>query len=302
MKRMPVDSNEKRLERILALDDKDAEFLSALRQTHQSRAIQIERPDTAFPELFVTVPDEWDSVQLAPLYDVHIGAHEHDEEMFDRHLLWMANTPNVITFGGGDLIENASKMSVGASVFGQTKNPHQQVSTALKKLSLIQHKIMFTLPGNHEDRMDIMGENMASWLATMLGVPYFADYCFCSIRWRGNNFRILAHHGTTGAATAGAQRMAARKDISWARPFDLFWTGHLHQPIVDVLYQTDQDQKSGLMFERNGFVIISPSYLKYFGGYGAKKRYAPGTRGLGVVELQADGRLDSMVHANGRRL
>jgi len=248
------------------------------------------------------VPDAWDSILLAPLYDVHLGSKEHDAERFERHLLWLAETPNVLTWDGGDLIENASKLSIGASVFGQSATPHEQLVHALKTLSLIQHKVLFTLPGNHEDRMDVMGEDMAAWLATMLEVPYFPDYCFCAIKWRGNTFRLLAHHGSGGAQTAGAQRMAARKDIAWARPFDLFWTGHLHQPMVDVLYQTDQDQKTSRLVERNGFVIISPSYLKYFGGYGAKRRFSPGTRGLGVVELQEDGRMDVNLHASGKRL
>jgi hypothetical protein len=96
--------------------------------------------------------------------------------------------------------------------------------------------------------------------------------------------------------------MAARKDLAWARPFDLFWTGHLHAPLVDVLFQTDVDQQTGMMHERHGLAIISPSYLKYFNTYAAKKRYPPGPRGLAAVTLRPDGRLDASIHANGRRL
>lgn len=291
-----------RLTKLMSLDPEEPDFIEALHADKQDREFSIVRRRSEFPEIAITVPDSWESVQIAPLYDVHIGSKEHDEEMFDRHLMWIANTPNVLTFNGGDLIENASKMSIGASVFGQNCTPHEQIIKALKKLALIQHKVMFCLPGNHEDRLAIEGEDMACWLARILRIPYFRDYCMCSILWRGNRFRILAHHGTGAAQTAGAQRMAARKDIAWARPFDIFWTGHLHQPLIDVLYQTDQDQKTGRTVERNGLVIISPSYLKCFGGYGAKKRYSPGTRGLSVVELQADGRMDVSVHANGKRL
>ena len=96
--------------------------------------------------------------------------------------------------------------------------------------------------------------------------------------------------------------MAARKDIAWAKPFDLFWTGHLHSALADVLAQTDIDQKTGRMHERNGLIMISPSYLKFFGTYGAKKRYQLGTRGIAPVILRPDGRIDTAIHANGRRL
>lgn len=96
--------------------------------------------------------------------------------------------------------------------------------------------------------------------------------------------------------------MAARKSLSWAKPIDLYWTGHLHNPLVDVLYQTDVDQATQELFERNAFIVISPSYLRYFGTYAAKKQMPPGTRGLGVVELREDGRMDVSMHARGRRL
>jgi hypothetical protein len=253
-------------------------------------------------EIDVVVPDDWPSIQLAPLYDVHIGAAGHDEQMFDRHLAWLRDTPNVLTWGGGDLIENASKMSVGAGVYEQTLTPQMQVKAGILKLASISHKMLFNIPGNHEDRAALMGLSVSEFMAGVLEIPQLQDYSFTTIHWRDNHFRILAHHGAGSAVTAGAQRMAARKPLAWAKPFDLYWTGHLHNPLVDVLYQTDRDQATGRMFERTALIIISPSYLKYFGTYAASKLYPPGPRGLAVVELQADGRMDVSLHAHGRRL
>lgn len=96
--------------------------------------------------------------------------------------------------------------------------------------------------------------------------------------------------------------MAARKAVAWAHRMDLLWTGHLHQPLIDVIYQTDVDQSTGQIFERTGLIIISPSYLRFFGSYAATKQYSPGSRGLAAVELRPDGRIDTSIHANGRRL
>lgn len=278
-------------------DDRLMEHLDAARAPLEITRV---RPRSEFPELVVEVPDSWDSIQLAPLYDVHIGASTHDRELFRRHMGWIQRTPNVLTWNGGDMIENASKMSVGSGVYSQDFDPQNQLVVSLYELAGVAHKMLFSLPGNHEARTNLMGVDVAQWLSWALRVPYFHDYCFCQIRWRGNIFRVLAHHGTGSSVTAGAQRMAARRDITWARPFDIFWTGHLHNPLVDVLYQTDRDP-DGMMVERNALIIISPSYLGYFGSYAASKRYHPGTRGLAVVTLQPDGRIDASIHARGVR-
>jgi hypothetical protein len=281
---------------------KDSSLLDALHGQFKKAEVTVERPRSQFPELLVTVPDDWNEIMLAPLYDVHIGNGNHDAALFARHIRWLANSPNVLTWNGGDMVEQATKLSVGAGVYEQDFSPQNQLVRALLQLSSIRHKMLFAIPGNHEDRQNLVGLDVGQWMAWILDIHYFSDYCFVVIRWRGNNFRILAHHGTGAAQTAGAQRMAARKDLAWARPFDLFWTGHLHSPLADILYQTDQDQSTHLMVERNGVVLISPSYLKYFGSYAAKKRLPPGIRGLAAVKLKKDGRIVVDIEAEGKRL
>jgi len=277
-------------------------FLEDLQARFKPREVTLSRKRGEFPELVVTVPDSWASIQLAPLYDVHLGHKHHDAALFKKHVAWIARTPNVLTFNGGDLFDNSSKLSVGGGVYEQTVTPNEQIYEGMEAVAPIQHKMLFALPGNHEARTGQMGIDPAQWVAAGLKIPYFTDYCVCTIEWKGNRFRLLAHHGSGAAQTAGAQRMAARKDVSWAKPIDIYWTGHLHNPLVDVLYQTDADQKTGRLFERNAFVIISPSYLGFFGTYGAVKRYHPGTRGLAGVTLDEDGRMNATIHARGRRL
>jgi hypothetical protein len=283
----------------------DQEFRSRvemLQSKFKKRSVKIIKPESEFPELTVIVPDSWTSINLAPLYDVHVGSGDHDEALFAKHLEWIRTTPNVLTWNGGDMVENATKYSPGASAICQKGTPNQQLFDAAKKLTAIQHKLLFAIPGNHEDRtFNEAGLDGAAQLAEHLRLPYFSDYCFLTIKWRGNNFRICAHHGAGGAQTPGAQRNAARKEMPWAH-FDMFWTGHLHQPMADVVYQTDFDQSNGRSFERDGVVIISPSYVKYFGGYAAKKRMTPGCRGLIAAVLNDDGRIDISLHARGKRL
>lgn len=268
----------------------------------QSRQFQLEIPPNGHPCITVTVPDDWPYVKIVPLYDVHIGSLEMDAKKFERDLVWLAHEPYTLVWNGGDLWDNAIKPSI-ASSFSNDRSPNEQYSLAEEVLKFIFPKIMFGLPGNHEDRTSRYADmDVAKLLHDKVGIPYSPDYVLCTVKWRNNKIRILAHHGTGAAASPGGQRNAARKDMSWAHGFDLYWTGHLHQALVDQIEVVYYDQNSDLPVNKTVYCIASPSYLKYFGGYAAKKRLAPGARGITVVTLQEDGRLDVESHANGPRL
>lgn len=257
-----------------------------------------EKPVSQFPELFITVPDSWNKIQLAPFYDVHVGAKGHDRERLKRHLDWVAETPDVICWNGGDFFDNLVDPKMGRN----TEENTDQFYETLELLAPIAHKFAFAIPGNHEARTYRTAQiDIARIQADALQIPYFPDYAFVTFEWRGNRFKLAAHHGTGGAQTAGAQRNSARKDLLWMKP-DILWTGHLHQPIADLVQIHDYDQVTGMIFERDIFVIISPSYLQYYGTYAAAKRLAPGSRGMSVAILHEDGRIDVSLHAKGRRL
>jgi hypothetical protein len=259
-------------------------------------------PSTGRPEMVIQVPDAWPYIELAPLYDCHIGSGDQDEEKFLRHLQWIKNSPCVLTWNGGDMVDNATVNSV-ADPNDSTLDPNEQYSHAKELLLEIRHKILFAIIGNHEYRTKRLASlDVAKLFANELCIPYSRDYMFCTIRWRGLKFRLLAHHGSGGAQTPGGILNAARKDMPWAHGVDLYWSGHLHQPKSDVVSCTDFNQETDETVERDAFVIISPSYVRYFGSYAALKRLAPGVRGLTAARLEEDGRIVVTMHANGKRL
>jgi len=266
-------------------------------------SVDIVVPASEFPELIVTVPDGWPCVKIAPLYDVHLGHSLHATDTFLRHIEWLKSEPYLLSFNGGDLIENAIQGSPGI-LTGQKVIPDEQFDAAVAIIEPFRDKLLFAIPGNHEARsMRMCGFDIAKHLARECNkLAYFPDYVFVTIKWKGQNFKLVCHHGTGAAQTPGGQRNAARKDLPWIGGADIFWTGHLHQPIVDLVYRTDYEQSTGRMVTRQCFVIVSPSYLKYFGGYAAAKRLAPGVLGLTVVTLRADGRMDAEIHSQGKRL
>ena len=87
-------------------------------------SVDIEVPASEFPELIVTVPDGWPCVKIAPLYDVHLGHSLHATETFLRHVEWLKSEPYLLSFNGGDLIENA--IPGGPGMFDQKMLPGDQ--------------------------------------------------------------------------------------------------------------------------------------------------------------------------------
>lgn len=270
------------------------------RTAKATKELKIEKPDSEFPELLVTVPDAWPYIRLAPLYDVHKGHHLHAGPLFKRHMHWMEKEPYVLSWNGGDFSENVVEGSPG--MYSQDSIPDAQFADAIATLKPLHDKLLFAIPGNHEARtFRRAGFDVARELAERVGIPYFPDYCFCTIRWRGLKFRLCAHHGTGAAASPGGQRNAAMKDLPWTN-CDIWWTGHLHKAFADPIYRTDYDQRTDRMVSRTGFIIISPSYLRYFGGYAASKRLGPGSLGLAVANLYPNGNIEVSLHAKGNRL
>ena len=262
--------------------------------------VKIFRPESEFPELIVTVPDSWPHVKLAPWYDVHHGHALHAAPLFKRHVKWLLEEKYVLSWNGGDFFENVVEGSPG--IWSQKEIPDEQFKHSVEILTPMRDKLLFAIPGNHEARtFRRAGVDIARLLADKVGVEYFGDYCFCTIKWRGLKFRICAHHGTGAAASPGGQRNAAMKDLPWTN-CDIWWTGHLHKAFADPVYRTDYDQRTDRMISRTGFVIISPSYLRYFGGYAAAKRLGPGSLGLAIAALHANGNIETTLHAKGVRL
>jgi hypothetical protein len=256
-----------------------------------------------FRAIRVTVPDSWKTVIIAPIYDAHIGSIHHDAKLLKQDLDWIIKTPNVLTFNGGDLIENASKESVGAGVYEQDKTPQEQIDYAKGLMRPIAKagKMICSLLGNHENRSKVhAGLDVAKWMADDFQVPYFPDYAFVTIKWRKHRFRMVAHHGSGGAASAGGQRNSARKPLPWLGQVDIVWSGHLHSPLSDKVVRVGFDENDA-PYRRSCLVLSSPAYLSY-GGYAAQKQYAPSDRGLISVELKVSGEIDTVVRSTGRRL
>lgn len=261
-------------------DERLVADITARLKDHEVHIFRV--PDKS-PRLEVTVPDSWPHIVLAPWYDVHLGNNGHLAARFDKDINWFLNEPYTLGWLGGDIMENATKLSVGTGVYHQDYNPQNQMALSLQKFADVRHKLLFSIPGNHEDRTGILGIDPVYWVAQILGIEYSPDYMFARFKWRGQYIDLLAHHGVGASRTAGAQRMMVRR-LAEIGEADIYWVGHLHNELTDKWIKGRSDFNShGHMSECLG--IISPAYLDYFKSYAAQKMLPPSTTGLTTVKI-----------------
>lgn len=271
-----------------------------------NKIVKIERiKDGALPQLNVIIPDKWPSIILAPLYDIHRASPEHDNNYFLRCIKWIRDTDNVISFLGGDALETAGKHSVGDSDYKRTMTTSGEFKTILKELAPIRDKLLFNMPGNHEDRMfKEMGFDIAEEFSDRLDLEHFQDYCFIVIYWRGLKFKIGTHHGAGGGTSVSAKANIARKEIVNGYDLDAMITGHLHDETFNKMMRFVFNTRTNTFVQRESVGLICSSFVKSGigqGSYSAKKRMGVTKVELSYLELLDDGTIRKISNAEGDR-
>lgn len=216
---------------------------------------------------------------LVPLYDIHFGSQECEEEYFDNAIEYIARRPNVRTFLGGDILECSIYGSKG-SVHTQKHQVQEQLEIVAEKLHRIRHKILFSLYGNHEYRVEkSTGLNVSKILADLLGVEYAGN----EKHFLFEGFRCYAHHGSGAGGTSGA-RVNSLERLHFRSPFaNVIFAGHSHFPV--------STEKEIRYLDRFGKL---KSFIQYFiscgsthssDGYASQKGLQPIPTSIQIVEF-----------------
>ncbi len=245
-------------------------------------------------------------LQIVPLSDVHYGARAHNLKRFQQYIDWIAANDNVFTFLNGDIIENAIDGSVGGAVYESIMTPEEQIwgsddeqhAGIINLLRPIAHKILWAQPGNHEWR---------TWKKTNidptrivcgeLKIPYFSEPVYADILAWGHRYTFFCHHGTTGSQTKGGKLNAAARPTEFQEAVDFVVMGHVHDsmanPTTRIVRRRTLDSNGRVtdfaLEERAQYVVICPSFHGYFGNYGARAGFAPGSWGSVNCSLFSDG-------------
>ena len=238
-----------------------------------------------------------DVVYVIPLSDLHIGS-DFDDTKYLGYRQWILDRPNAYCVINGDILEMATKNSIG-DVY-DTLRPKEQKELAIKYLKPLAEagKILAYLDGNHEHRTaKDTDEYIGEYICNMLGIPSVYDpdgiMMFLTVGYdhsKGAKSRIcytlFMLHGHGGGRRVGSKANAL-EDMQKTIHCDLFLASHTHQKLVFSKRVIVPDTRTKTLRYRKQMYVSAGSFLEY-SGYAVRKGYNPATLGSPRLRLSGE--------------
>ena len=240
-------------------------------------------------------------IEIHPFADEHIGDEFSDLKRLLARIEYVKNTPNAYCIMNGDILDNATKTSIG-DVYTQEFNPMEQLRRAVEIFSPIKDKILCITHGNHENRTyKKEGINLSCLIARQLGLEdrYSPTSAVLFIRFgtqsRGHRetngsgnirkmcYTIYTLHGSGGGRKEGAKAIRLA-DMASIIDCDIYIHSHTHLPMVmkQGFHRIDDRNSSVAIVDK--LFVNTAANLKY-GGYGEAGEFKPSSMDTPVIYL-----------------
>ena len=242
----------------------------------------------------IDLPRELPSLEIHTFADEHIGDAQCDLKRLLARIEYVKNTPNAYCILNGDILDNATKTSIG-DAYTQVFNPMEQLKKAVEIFAPIREKCLCITHGNHENRSyKSEGINLSYLIAKQLGLekrytPTSATIFIrfgqggTSTRYRKACYTIYVLHGSGGGRKEGskANRLAEMASII---DTDIYIHSHTHLPMVmkQAFHRIDTANSAVALVDK--LFINTASNLNY-GGYGEAAEFKPSSKDTPVIYL-----------------
>lgn len=243
----------------------------------------------------IDLPRELPSLELHIFADEHLGDMCCDVKRLMQRIEYVKNTPNAYCILNGDIIDNATKTSIG-SVYDSELNPMTQLERAVEIFEPIKDKILCITHGNHENRTyKSEGINLSSLLARQLGLikKYTPTSAVLFIRFGEGGAKVTRYrkvcytvyvlHGSGGGRKEGGKinRLA---DMASIIDVDIYIHSHTHLPIImkTAFFRIDHRNSAVALVDK--LFVNTGSNLEY-GGYGEFGEFKPNSKETPVIYL-----------------
>ena len=249
----------------------------------------------------VDLPREFSSIEIHTFADEHIGDEHCDIKRLMERIEYVKNTPNAYCILNGDILDNATKTSIG-DTYTQEFNPMEQLQRANELFSPIREKILCITHGNHENRTyKKEGINLSYLIATQLGLDnkYTPTSAVLFIRFgkmsngkkedngSGNVRRVCytmyVLHGSGGGRKEGAKAIRLA-DMASIIDTDIYIHSHTHLPMIMKQGFHRIDLSNSTVAKVDKLFINTAANLKY-GGYGEAGEFKPSSTDTPVIYL-----------------
>lgn len=242
----------------------------------------------------VDLPKELAEVELHIFADEHIGDEHCDLERLKERIKYIAETPNAYCVLNGDILDNATKTSIG-DTYTQEFNPMEQLRIAVELFSPIAGKILVLTHGNHENRTYRKeGINLSYLLSAQLGLTdkYTPTSALLFLRFgKSRNhggtskqlYSIYMLHGSGGGRKEGAKAIRLA-DMASIVDADVYIHSHTHLGmILKQSYHRIDTRNCSVAYVDKLFVNTAAN-LNY-GGYGEAQEFKPSSKETPVIYL-----------------
>jgi predicted phosphodiesterase len=242
----------------------------------------------------IDLPKQIEKIELFTFADEHIGDEHSDLESLKRRIEYVANTPNAYCVLNGDIIDNATKTSIG-DVYANEFNPMQQLEEAVKLFMPLKDKILAMTHGNHEARTYRKeGIDLSYLLAIQLGI--FERYSptsalvflrFGKSRNHGGDskqcYTMFMLHGSGGGRKEGAKAIRLA-DMSSIVDADIYIHSHTHLPMIMKQSYHRIDKQNSMVRIVEKLFVNTAANLNY-GGYGEAQEFKPSSKTSPIIYL-----------------
>ena len=236
-------------------------------------------------------------IDVIPIFDVHLGSPECQEQQFIEFVKKVAETEHTYLILGGDLIDNGTRSSV-TNPFRATMPPSQQKREMANILAPVRDRILCMIPGNHERRSGKDADDDPIYdIAAKLDLEslYRENIVFMKIqlgsdlssevnsKYRPSYVFVVTHGSGGGILTGGSVNRSERYGYV-IDGMDALIVGHTHKPYTTQPGKIYIDRQNNQVSIKPFKVVSATSWLDY-GGYAAQKMLLPTSHCLNTITL-----------------
>lgn len=240
-------------------------------------------------------------LEIHTFADEHIGDEHCDMKRLLERIEYVKNTPNAYCILNGDIIDNATKTSIG-DTYTQELNPMEQLQKATELFEPIKDKILCITHGNHENRTYRKeGINLSNLLARQLGLydRYTATSAVLFIRFGKQScghkesngsgqirkvcYTIYVLHGSGGGRKEGAKAIRLA-DMASIIDTDIYIHSHTHLAMIMKQGFHRIDVRNTAVAVVDKLFVNTAANLKY-GGYGEAGEFKPSSMETPIIFL-----------------
>ena len=248
----------------------------------------------------IDLPRDIKQLRIEAFADVHIGDKECDMKLLHERIRAVQDDDNCYCILNGDLIDNATKSSIG-DIYSNTLTPMEQMKACMGLFEPIKDKILSVAGGNHEARTYRLEGIDLTW--------FLVNEFKIESRWLGAGgvvflklgeninrhhtrkgekkaqiqYSIYHTHGRGGGRKAGAKAIRL-EDMAAIVDCDIYIHSHSHFPMVLKKNYFRVNEMNKQVKEVEKLFVYTGAYLNY-GGYGQIQEYTPSSRSNPIILL-----------------